>query len=579
MKEAKAMEKVLTRSEATREAFTQFERDIEQNIYTTDEDFQHTIQLNVGDGFSALNSELETFGGEVAFNLVPLVKENNLATNLPRLESFNPIGERIDHVSHHPTYVQSGNIIYRSHLLKKMSTFGGLTECLSFLFLSSQAGEAGHNCPIACSAGIIRVLQKHPEVPNKAFYIEKLISPSYDTNFTGAQFITEIQGGSDVGLNEVKATLDENNIFRIEGEKWFCSNANADLILLTARYDNQIPGTKGLGLFLVPALWNGKKNHYSIRRLKDKIGTRSMATGEINFNGAYAYPVGNVTDGIHIVMDNVLHLSRLFNSVCVLGMARRAYSIARSYAVHRVAFSHPIIEYPLVLENLARIKAENTAMISAIFKTAKLQDEYDIGNSSNKNEKLLLRLLVNIQKYLSALLSVRHIHSALDVLAGNGTIETFSPVPRLLRDAIVCENWEGTHNLLRAQVLKDILKYNIDDIYLKFMNEEIAKIKTNSSDHKLIFMQLDRLKEALKLFRQQTPALQQLQIRLIVDDMAILYCALMLLIEALDEDPINSTSKLDCYRYFCLLHFDKQKISYDKNYLDLISRIVSIKQN
>jgi alkylation response protein AidB-like acyl-CoA dehydrogenase len=570
------MEKRQAESQATRDAFTRFATEIEQNTYTSDDDYRHTIQFCLTGDLTLLNQELTTFGKDVASLLDPLVKENNLATNLPSLENYNAIGEHVDHVLHHPTYVQAGNIIYRTKLLEKMSKPGGLGACLSFLFLSSAAGEAGHNCPIACSAGIIRVLQKMPEIPNKAFYLEKLTAPSFETNFTGAQFLTEIQGGSDVGLNEVIANHDNNTIYRIEGEKWFCSNAGADLIFLTARYDRKIPGTKGLGLFLVPAVWKGKKNHYFIRRLKNKIGTRSMATGEIDFHGAYAFSVGNVEDGIHIVMDNVLHLSRLFNSVCVLGMARRAYHIARSYAKHRVAFSHPIIHYPLVIENLARIKAENTAMISAIFATASLQDRQDIGESTEKNTKLLLRLLVNMQKYLSACWSVSHIHHAIDVLAGNGTIETFSSLPRLLRDAIVCENWEGTHNLLRSQILKDIIKYHIDHIYLTFMYAKIATQKKYALHLQPILTELDKLKEELTLFRKQSALLQQLQIRLIVDRMAILYCALMLFLEAIDQQKSSqSSSKLDCYQYFCLLHVEKSDIKYDDDYLALISRIIS----
>src|SRR5262249_43953173 len=160
---------------------------------------------------------------------------------------------------------------------------------------------------------------------------------------------------------------DENGNWRISGEKWFCSNANADLILMTARYDPSIAGTKGLGLFLVPALLDShEQNRYTFRRLKDKLGTRSLATAEMDFHQAYAIPIGKPEDGFKILMDNVLHSSRLFNTVCVLGMARRAYHIAMAYANHRMAFGHPIIDYPLVQENLARIKVENVSLTASI---------------------------------------------------------------------------------------------------------------------------------------------------------------------------------------------------------------------
>lgn len=558
-----------------RDAFASWQTDIQKNIYAQDKDYIHTIQFTFGNEFARVNAELDHFGEIVPTELERLVSENNLALNLPRLDQYNAIGTRIDKVVHHPSYIAAGNIIYGTKLLEKMAKPGGLTECLSFLFLSAQVGEAGHNCPIACSAGIIRLLVKTPDVANRDFYLAKLTSPSFETNFTGAQFLTEIQGGSDVGLNASYAQENPDKTWKIYGEKWFCSNAGANLIFMTARYDNDVSGTKGLGLFLVPALWQEEKNHYTLRRLKDKIGTRSMATGEIDFHGALAYAIGEPEQGIHLVMDNVLHLSRLFNSFCVLGMARRAYFIALAYAKHRVAFSHPILQYPLVQENLARIKAENTAMIAAIFATAKLQDQLDLDDKEDSKAKLLLRLLVNIQKTMTAYLSVQHVHHALDVLAGNGTIETFSPLPRLLRDCLVCENWEGTHNLLRAQVQKDILKYQIDQIYLEFMQAEAKKL-VNSDYAKLMQDELIKFTQEMRDFRALSPELQSLQIRLIVDKMGVLYCALMLIKEALDLEKVShSASKLNCFHLFKRLHIDEKELSYNQDYLKLVSQIIS----
>lgn len=570
------MEETQKANQVARDALASWQADIKKNIYTQDNDYIHSIKFHSSHEFANLHAELENFGGEVADKLDALVSENNLARNLPRLDAYSSIGRRIDKIIHHPTYVQAGDIIYKTKLMEKMSQPGGLFGCLALLFLSSQAGEAGHNCPIACSAGMIRVLQKIADFPLKKYYLEKLISPALQTNFTGAQFLTEIQGGSDVGLNAAYAKQDENGVWRIIGEKWFCSNAGANLIFMTARYDQAISGTKGLGLFLVPALWDDKKNNYTLRRLKDKIGTRSMATGEIDFHGAYAIPMGPLDEGIHLVMDNVLHLSRLFNTVCVLGMARRAYAIALAYAKHRVAFSHPIIDYPLVSENLARIKAENSAVLAACFATIKMQDQLDMEKNSAANTKLLLRLLVNIQKYLSARWSVEHIHHALDVLAGNGTIETFSSIPRLLRDCIVCENWEGTHNVLRAQILKDISKYQIDEIYLAYMQAQINQLDQANQHTQALLAALVKFTQEMTAFRQLDVRVQALQIQFVVDRMGILFCALMLLMEATDQlKTSQSSSKLACCEYFFLLHVNENKLFYDDNYLKLITRIIS----
>lgn len=570
------MEETQAQNQIGRAALARWQHALHRNIYSHDSDLIDTVAYFFPNDFTRVNAELEKFGGIVATQLEPLVAENHVLTNLPRLEAYSGIGERIDKIIHHPTYAQAGDLIYGTKLLAKMAKPGGLLECLSLFFLSSQAGEAGHNCPIACSAGMIRVLQKTPDFPQKKVYLEKLIASSYQTNFTGAQFLTEVQGGSDVGQNATYAKPDESNTWKIYGEKWFCSNADADLIFITARFDENISGTKGLGLFLIPALWDSAKNNYTLRRLKDKLGTRTMATAEIDFHGAHAYLIGSLEDGFRLVMENVLHLSRLFNSFTVLGIVRRAYTIALAYAKHRSAFSHEIIDYPLVQENLARIKAENSAMVAGIFATAHLQDQFDTQTQVDKNTQLILRLLVNIQKYLTAKWSVEHVHHCLDVLAGNGTIETFSSIPRLLRDSIVCENWEGTHNTLFMQVLKDIHKYDIDKIYLVYMYNELKKITDKTSDAKIIADELKRFEQQLTEFRCLSDELQALQIRFIVQRMAILYVALQLLFETLHQIKTKTSStKLDCFHYFCMMHINEGKISYDKNYLELIKRIIA----
>lgn len=565
-----------------RMALETWSAEIQKNIYTNDADLMHLIKFHFKNNFKDVNKALTLFGEEVIKKLEPLVQENNLSDNLPKLKAYDSLGNRVDDIVHHPSYIAAGNIIYQSKLLEKMSKPGGVSECLAFLFLSSQTGEAGHNCPVACSAGIIRVLQQLPDIPNKDFYLKKLLAPSFSENFTGAQFLTEIQGGSDVGLNAVYAKPNdkEQKVWRIYGDKWFCSNANADLLFVTARYNPDIPGTKGLALFLVPAKWQEKKNEYIIHRLKDKLGTRSMATGEIEFQGAYAWPVGSIKDGFHLAMDNVLHTSRLFNSVCVLAMARRAYIIAKAYAQNRIAFGQPILQYPLIKENLAEIKAENAAMLAGVFATARMQDEYDLSQKKSPNDKLLLRLFVNLQKYYTAQKSVQHIHHALDVLAGNGTIETFSSIPRLLRDCIICENWEGTHNVIRAQIHKDIAKYKIDEIYLDYLQTEMEQLKDASASEYVpdIESAFKHLRDDFAQFKQLSLDLQSLHIKEIVDHMASLYCAMMLLKEALNQLNVDSSnSKMQCYRYFHGKYVVKDKdLKRDQAYLKLINDTVML---
>ena len=569
------MDETQSANQTARDQLLAWKAEIAENGFDRDLDFQHTIQYYFSDK-PGLAQELQQFSEQVHQELEAVVAENDLRFNLPRLEPYDGVGQRIESVVHHPNYANAGNIIYGSRLLERMSQPGGLLEALSFFFVSTQVGEAGHNCPIACSAGIIRVLSQQANFSEADEYIQALIKDSFDENFTGAQFLTEVQGGSDVGQNAVMATQADDGTWRIRGEKWFCSNANADLILMTARFDETTPGTKGLGLFLVPAkLPDGSRNHYSLRRLKEKLGTRAMASSEIDFHGAVAYAMEPVDKGIYLVLEHVLHLSRLFNAISVLGMSNRAYHVAKCYAKHRVAFGHPIIQYPMVQENLAVMRAENVAVLASVFFTVKMQDDFDQGKIEGDDTKLLLRLFSNINKYISALWSVEHIHHAIDVLAGNGAIESFSPLPRLFRDSIVCENWEGTHNTLRMQILRDMLKYKIDELLMGYILEQLNALNTESKQLPVIHQGLETLRHLCRDLKDSPEALQLIKIKRVVDQMAYVTCALLLFNESEDQaEQQGRQTKQAALDLFCQTHLQDGRIEYNEAYLTLISDVI-----
>lgn len=515
-----------------REDLSAWLKDLTANVYERDVDLQHTVKLYFKEA-GAMETQVRNFAECVPTLLNDAVVENNKRLNLPVLETHNGIGLKINHIAHHPSYAQAGDLIYGSGLLAHLKNPGGLLSALTLFFISSQVGEAGHHCPLACSAGIIRVLQKVDNLAQKDEWIAALCEPRYTTAMTGAQFLTEVQGGSDVGANTVEAYQDDKGVWRIRGEKWFCSNANADLMLVTARPRGHAAGTAGLALFMIPRYCeNGELNYFNIRRLKEKIGTQSMASAEIEFIDAKAYLVGELAQGFKLVMENVLQLSRLFNVMCVLGMARRAYHIALSYAHHRRAFGECIIHYPLVAEQLALIHAQHTAITAAAFDTIALQDRVDL--QPTDSGKLLVRLLANLMKYVSALKSVEHIHHSLDILAGNGAIETFSIIPRLLRDSIVCENWEGTHHVLRMQILRDSLKYSVDTLFFDYLNEWIVQ----SKEADFFTHSIKNLRAEFADMKQQPPRAQSLIIKTLIDEMAFLYSAV-----CLEREAHTSTAK------------------------------------
>ncbi|MEC9070780.1 MAG: acyl-CoA dehydrogenase family protein, partial [Myxococcota bacterium] len=316
------------------------------------------------------DAELTQFGATVAGPLDSAAILNNRPWNLPVLDRWSPIGERTEAIEHHPAFHECGEAIYQNG--RVIAVYGqsqGNLNAQARFFLSSHAGEAGHNCPVACTAGVVKALQTLGTDEMKRRWLGGLLSDIYGDRLAGAQFLTELQGGSDVGANAVEARPDGEALgttrWRIHGEKWFCSSADADLILMTARVQGSGTGTRGLGLFLVPRyLEDGTVNAYALRRLKDKLGTRSMVSAEIDFNGAVAYAMGPVEDGFRSTMNLVINTSRLYNSLGCAGLAQRATFVAHGYAVHRRAFGRAIIEYPLVQEMIAGMVATSSALLA-----------------------------------------------------------------------------------------------------------------------------------------------------------------------------------------------------------------------
>lgn len=344
----------------------------------------------------------------------------------------------------HPAYHRAGRAVWASGIVG-----AGATEQAALFFLLAQAGEGGHACPVVCTAGLVRALRTTASAELRARLLPPLLETDYEVAQRGAQFLTERHGGSDVGANRVEAVPD-GDMWRLHGEKWFCSVADADQFVVTARPRGAPRGTRGIGCFLVPREGGG----FRIRRLKDKLGTRALATGEIEFEGALAYPLGPLEGGFKTAV-GVLNTSRWLNAVGSAGLMRRAYVVATGFACEREAFGRVISEFPLVRENLAVMKAETDAALASTAEVTALVERIDRGEA-DEDDIAWHRLVVNANKVVTSLAATKVVRRGIEALGGNGTIEDFSPLPRLYRDAIVFESWEGTHNVLCAQVLRDL---------------------------------------------------------------------------------------------------------------------------
>jgi hypothetical protein len=239
--------------------------------------------------------------------------------------------------------------------------------------------------------------------------------------------------------------------------KWFCSVADAHQFVVTARPRGAAEGTRGIACFLVPRVVDGAVSGFRIRRLKDKLGTRALATGEIEFDSALGYPMGALEDGFQIAAGVVLNTSRWLNAFGSTGLMRRAYLEAARFSRVREAFGRPIVEYLLVRENLAVTKVEAQAALASSLELTTLVERIDAGTATD-DDIAWHRLLVNANKFVTSIAATGVVRRGIEALGGNGTIEDFSPLPRLYRDAIVFESWEGTHNVLCAQVLRDLAR-------------------------------------------------------------------------------------------------------------------------
>jgi alkylation response protein AidB-like acyl-CoA dehydrogenase len=406
------------------------------------------------------------FGRRMVNEVAPAVARYR--THPPVLERFDGRGNRVERIVFADAYHEAGIALWDAGLVARSSVAGSSFEQFVLLYLASLEGEMGHMCAATCTTGVVRVLRRAASPQVQELFLPHLTNPDYRSAWRGAQFLTEVQGGSDVGANAVTATPAGDGTYRITGEKWFCSVADADVFLITARPVDAAPGTAGLGCFVLPRMVDGKPNGFSIRRLKDKLGTTSMASGEIDFDGALAYPVGAVDDGFRIMVTGMLNTSRWMNAVGNVGIMRRAFTEAVGYARHRVAFGQEIGRFPLVRHQLAMMKVEWLAALHSTWALTGLDELIDEaamgGDAATADDEAFHRFLVNANKLVCSVAATDVARTGIEILGGNGAIEDFSVLPRLLRDCVVYEQWEGTHNVLAAQVRRDMGRFGLGGV-------------------------------------------------------------------------------------------------------------------
>ncbi len=318
---------------------------------------------------------------------------------------------------------------------------------LTYLFVQA---EFGLMCPVSMTDSLARTLRRFGDAALVARYLPALTSQDMDALHQGAMFMTEQGAGSDVGATAVSAIPQADGTWALHGDKWFCSNPDAELAMVLARPANAPAGIKGVGLFLLPrSLPDGTPNAHRIIRLKDKMGTRSMASGEVTLQGATAWLVGDVTAGFRQMADMVNN-SRLSNGVRAAGLMRRAVTEALYVARNREAFGRRLIDMPLMRRQLAKMLVWSEQARSMMFQAADALRRADAGETG---AYALLRILTPLLKFRACRDARKVTGDAMEVRGGCGYIEEW-PDPRLLRDSHLGSIWEGTSNVVALDVLR-----------------------------------------------------------------------------------------------------------------------------
>jgi acyl-CoA dehydrogenase len=549
-----------------------------ENFFTADTNLQHVLRRYLGDNYDATQADLTKLGSEAATIMDEAAKIEDRIGNHPRLERWSGLGERIEQIEFHPNHDHIGRLVWASGIMALQAQAGTSVKQMGLYYLLTHNGEGGHLCSLACTSGLIRALQHAASDEVQAKFLPPLLNPDYEQMQHGAQFLTEVQGGSDVGANAVTATPADDGTWRINGEKWFCSNINADQFLMTARA-NDSDGTRGLGLFLVPRkLDDGALNGFYIRRLKDKLGTRTLASAELDFQDAVAYPIGAVERGFKTVVELVLNTSRLMNAIACAGFMRRVYIEAGQYACHRQAFGQAIASFPMVQEAIADIMCATYAATASSFYLAHLLDKIETGQASEQDEKSY-RMLVNINKYITSITGSQMIHRGIEVLGGNGAIESFSILPRLYRDMVVLESWEGTHNVLCIQVVRDIARYGVHEAFKADMQTQLATVHHAdlTAGAEVVRSALERLLRILGQMASKGDTFAQAHARRMVDLAAYIAQATLLLVEAQWElDNQLPTFKPDVAAYFISQHLTPDyDPMLDDDYIKRLERLMT----
>lgn len=425
------------------------------NFYRLDRSLRDLLDLHMEPELrAAMEPHLDRLGEIAGCKLDELAEIAD--KHPPVLHPRDRFGRERDWVEFHPAYREMERIAFGDFGMHAMAHREGVLGWpaplpyiakYAFQYLFAQA-EFGLMCPINVTDTGAVLIERYADDGLKRRYLPRMLSQNLEELLKGAQFMTERAGGSDLAGSSVSARRDGDH-WRLYGDKWFCSAVDGDVVLLLARPEDAPAGSAGLGLFLMPRhLENGERNSYRVARLKDKLGTRDMASGEVILEGAVAYHLGKIDRGLRQMMDMV-NLSRMSHGARAAGMMRRCLNEALVVARHRRAFGRTVIEHPLMRRQLMKLMVPAEQALSVFAFDAAMMDAARAGDAAAER---VMRILTALLKFRACRDNLRVATGAMEARGGNGYIEDWVN-SRLVRDAHIGVLWEGTSNINALDVI------------------------------------------------------------------------------------------------------------------------------
>ncbi|MCX5848553.1 MAG: acyl-CoA dehydrogenase family protein [Deltaproteobacteria bacterium] len=466
------------------------------DYYEEDPFFQKLIRLYAGDEAEQLDREAKAFSKKVSFRWRDFSERIATPESRPYMMHYDGHKNRIDRIVRpYEIEVMEKEVFSEAWFADKTSDWTRFVK----LYLLSQNSEAGVCCPLICTWGMASLLEKYADTPETKAVLNHVKNGIDGVHAIGAQFVSEIQGGSDVPANLLEA-VEENGVWRIYGTKFFCSAAHADYSVITAKPK----GSESVALFVIPMWLPGNKekeirNNYTIDRIKRKMGTVELPTAEITYNGTVAYPVGPLNRGVANVVGIVLTYSRLAISIGSAGGMARGLREVQKYGEFRTAFGLALKDFPMLVGQFLKNAHNVQRTLAGNFKVYKdfiaLPGGLSVGLESGglfvsdksdeplemRRKRFDVRQLVLLEKITVAKDSGDMSRLAISALGGHGVMEDFSSLPRMLRDGLVNELWEGPRNVLLTQLFVDFQRAR-----KWYPPEEFVKSLLKGTDKKLI---------------------------------------------------------------------------------------------